>query len=101
MKKKEAIINRMLDILTEINEYDDEIIDHFTFKERYMYAIKVLSYPEGEPGENDLFKFIYNFGKRYFYFYNKLKQILINEGLTDIEQRKDFIKKTFVLEELK
>ncbi len=97
MKKKKTIINRMLDILTEINEYDDEIIDHFTFKEKYLYAIEELRYPESEPGENDIFKFIYNFGKRYFYFYRKLKQILINEGLTKVEQRKDFVRKTFIL----
>lgn len=98
MKKKETIINRMLDILAEANGLDSDIIDHHTFYEAYSHAADELDYEESEPGENDIYKFTYKLGDRYFGFYKKLKQILIDEGLTEAEQRKEFIKKTFVLE---
>ena len=99
MKKKQTIINRMLDILAEANELDGGIVDHFTFRTAYERAADELNYEESEPGENDFYRFIYNFGDRYFGFYKKLKQILIDEGLTTVGQREEFIKKTFVLED--
>ena len=98
MKKKETIINRMLDILAEANDLDSDIVDHFTFRTAYVRAADELNYEESEDGENDIYKFTYNFGSRYFGFYKKLKQILIDEGLTTVQQREDFIRKTFVLE---
>ena len=99
MKKKETIINRMLDILAEMNDLDSDVVDHFSFREAYERAADELNYEEWEPGENDIFRFTYRLGDRYFGFYQKLKQILIDEGLTTVEQREAFIKKTFVLEE--
>ena len=98
MKNKQTLINRMLDILAEANELDDEIVYHFTFRAAYEHAANELNYEEWEPGENDIYKFTYNFGNRYFGFYKKLKQILIDEGLTTVQHREEFIKKTFVLE---
>lgn len=98
MKKKETIINRMLDILAEANDLDSDIVDHRTFYEAYSHAAEELDYKESEPGENDIYKFTYKLGDRYFGFYLKLKQILIDEGLKTVEQRKEFIQKTFVLE---
>lgn len=98
MKRKQAIINRMLDILAEANEFDDDIVDHFTFREAYEKSASQLEYGESEPGENDIYRFTYNFGNRYFGFYQKLKQILIDEGLKTVKQREEFIKKTFVLD---
>ena len=98
MKKKKTIIKRMLDILAEANDLDSDIVDHFTFRNAYERAANELNHEESEPGENDIYKFTYNFGNRYFWFYKKLKPILIAEGLTTLEQREEFIKKTFVLE---
>ena len=98
MKKKETIINRMLEILEEANSFDDDIVDHHTFYEAYSHAADQLNYEEWEDGENDIYKFTYNLGDRYFKFYNqKLKPILIAEGMTTAAQRKEFIQKTFVL----
>ena len=99
MKKKETIINRMLDILAEANDLDSDIIDHHTFYEAYSHAAHMLNYEEWEDGENDIYKFTFNLGDRYFGFYKKLKQILIDEGLKTEDQRKAFIQKTFMLEE--
>ena len=99
MKNKQTIINRMLDILAEVNSLDDDIVDHHTFYEAYCYAADQLNYEESEDGEFDIYRFTYNLGDRYFTFYNqKLKPILIAEGLTTQAQRKEFIQKTFVLE---
>ena len=101
MKKKETIINRMLDILAEANDLDSDIVDHKTFYKEYDHAADILEYErEGEDGEYDIFKFICKLGDRYFGLYqDKLKPILIAEGLTTIEQRREFNEKTFVLEE--
>lgn len=99
MKKKQTIINRMLDILAEANELDDDIVDHHTFYEAYSRAVDQLDYKESEDGEFDIYRFTYNLGNRYFRFYRyKLRPILIAEGLNE-KQRKEFIQKTFVLEE--
>ena len=100
MKKKETIINRMLDILAEANVLDSDIVDHHTVYEAYENAAMQLDLydDEDEDGESDIYKFTYNLGDRYFGFYQKLKQILIDEGLKTVEQRKEFIQKTFVLE---
>jgi hypothetical protein len=100
MKKKETIINRMLDILAEANDLDSDIVDHHTFYEAYENAAMQLDLydDEDEDGESDIYKFTYNLGDRYFGFYQKLKQILIDEGLKTVEQRKEFVQKTFVLE---
>lgn len=98
MKKKEIIINRMLDILAEANDLDSDIVDHHTFYKAYKHAAVKLECEESEPGENDIYKFTYRLGERYFSFYHeKLKPILIAEGLTTIEQRREFNKETFVL----
>ena len=100
MKKKETIINRMLDILAEANDLDSDIVDHHSFYEAYDHAADELECEESEDGELDIFKFIYELGNRYFGFYHdKLKPILIVEGLTTIEQRREFNNKTFVLED--
>ena len=100
MKNKETIINRMLDILAEANELDDDIVDHSSFRKAYENAAMQLDLydDEDEDGESDIYRFTYNLGDRYFGFYQKLKQILIDEGLKTVEQRKEFIQKTFVLE---
>lgn len=99
MKNKQTIINRMLDILAEANELDDDIVDHHSFYEAYSRSVDMLNHGESEPGENDIFKFTYRLGERYFTFYNqKLKPLLIAEGLKTIAQRKEFTSKTFVLE---
>ena len=98
MKKKETIINRMLEILEEANSFDDDIVDHHTFYEAYSHAADVLNYEESEDGEFDIYKFTYKFGESYFELYHqKLKPILIAEGLNE-KQRKEFVQKTFVLE---
>ena len=101
MKKKETIINRMLDILAEANGLDNDIVDHSSFRKAYENAAMQLDLydDEDEDGENDIYKFTFNLGDRYFGFYKKLKQILIDEGLKTEDQRKEFIKKTFVLED--
>lgn len=100
MKKKETIINRMLNILAEANDLDSDIVDHKTFYKAHLHAIDVLECcEESEDGEFDIFKFICKLGDRYFGFYDKLKPILIAEGLTTMEQRIAFNDKTFVLEE--
>jgi len=98
MKNKQTIINRMLDILAEANDLDSDIIDHHTFYKAYSRAADMLNFEEWEDGENDIYRFTYNLGDRYFKFYQKLKQILIDEGLKTEKQRKEFVQKTFVLE---
>ncbi len=98
MKKKETIINRMLDILAEANDLDSSIVDHHTFYGAYERAAAELECEESEDGELDIFKFVYELGNRYFGFYqDKLKPILIAEGLVTMEQRREFNKETFVL----
>ena len=100
MKKKETIINRMLDILAEAHDLDISIVDHGTFYRAWTQAIDELEYEESEDGELDFFKFTVKLGDRYFGFYQeKLKPILIAEGLTTKEQLMEFNKKTFVLKE--
>ncbi len=100
MKNKQTIINRLLDILAEANDLDCDIVDHHSFYLVYCHAANELDrYEEDEDGESDIYRFIYNLGDRYFTFYNqKLKPILIAEGLTTVEQRKEFTRKTLVLE---
>jgi hypothetical protein len=98
MKNKQTIINRMLDILAEAHDLDSDIVDHHTFYEAYHRAADMLNFEESEDGEFDIYKFTYNLGDRYFGFYKKLKQILIDEGLKTEKQRKEFVQKTFILE---
>jgi hypothetical protein len=98
MKTKKALISNMLNILAEANDLDADIIDHHTFYEAYSRAADMLNYEEDEDGEFDIYEFTYNLGDSYFGLYKQLKQILIDEGLITIEQRKAFIQKTFVIE---